>query len=99
MPTRKSWFTDPLVKTHKLIDPLRNKGTQSFTEYSIGLIDVNDIIELHRDALALHPPDHSDRSSALNDLGISLRYRFKQLGLLVDRHSVLHWCSIPQAIL
>ncbi|KAG1838255.1 CHAT domain-containing protein [Suillus subluteus] len=65
-----------------------NKGTQSFTEYSIGLTDpqlnVNEVIELRRAALALYPSDHPDRSSALNDLGISLRDRFKQLGLLAD---------------
>jgi hypothetical protein len=49
------------VKTHKLIDPLRNKDTQSFAEYQIESIDhqpdVNEVIELHRAALV---PYHLD---------------------------------------
>jgi hypothetical protein len=66
VPTQKSWFTDPLVKTqaHR---PLMNKGTQSFAEYPIGLIDprldVIEVIELHRAALALYQPSDQSRAA------------------------------------
>ncbi|KAG1862740.1 hypothetical protein DFJ58DRAFT_869771 [Suillus subalutaceus] len=56
----KGWFTDALVKTHKLIDSLRNKGTQSFIEYPIGLPDpglnLNKVIELRRRAALVFYP-------------------------------------------
>ncbi|KAG1829960.1 CHAT domain-containing protein [Suillus variegatus] len=46
--------------------------------------DLDEAIELHRDALLLHSPGHSDRSSSLNNLAISLHDRFEQCGIMSD---------------
>ncbi|KAG1728368.1 TPR-like protein [Suillus paluster] len=46
--------------------------------------DLNESIELLRVALALRPLGHSRRSSSLNNLAISLGYRFQQQGVLSD---------------
>ncbi|KAG1875793.1 TPR-like protein [Suillus subluteus] len=46
--------------------------------------DLDEAIELHRAALLLHPPGHSDRSSSLNNLAISLGSRFEQRGIMSD---------------
>ncbi|KAG1734893.1 CHAT domain-containing protein [Suillus paluster] len=46
--------------------------------------DLNEAIELHRAALMLRPPGHSDRSGSLINLAISLHIRFTQWGVLSD---------------
>ncbi|KAG1829956.1 TPR-like protein [Suillus variegatus] len=46
--------------------------------------DLDESIELDRDALLLRPPGHSDRSSSLNNLALSLRDRFRQRGIMSD---------------
>ncbi|KAG1829970.1 CHAT domain-containing protein [Suillus variegatus] len=43
--------------------------------------DLDEAIELHRAALLLRPPGHSNRSSSLNNLAISLHNRFRQRGI------------------
>ncbi|KAG1768137.1 TPR-like protein [Suillus occidentalis] len=45
---------------------------------------MSDNVEEYRAALQDCPPGHSDRSMSLNNLGISLRSRFLQLGVLSD---------------
>ena len=35
---------------------------------------------MHREALSLRPPGHSDRSDSLNNLAVDLRSRFEQTG-------------------
>ncbi|KAJ8583497.1 hypothetical protein M405DRAFT_917267, partial [Rhizopogon salebrosus TDB-379] len=42
------------------------------------LSDLDEAIELHRVALALCPPGHSNRSDSLNNLAVDLLSRFKQ---------------------
>ncbi|KAG1731704.1 hypothetical protein EDB19DRAFT_1322197 [Suillus lakei] len=44
------------------------------------LADLDEAIKLHRTALALRPPDHSDRSTSLDNIAMSLRARFEQRG-------------------
>ncbi|OAX35461.1 hypothetical protein K503DRAFT_696998 [Rhizopogon vinicolor AM-OR11-026] len=51
--------------------------------------DLDEAIDLHRAALALYSPGHSDRSSSLNNLAISLQARFKQRGVLSDLDEVI----------
>ncbi|KIK46464.1 hypothetical protein CY34DRAFT_75878, partial [Suillus luteus UH-Slu-Lm8-n1] len=46
--------------------------------------DIDESIELHRAALLLCPPGHSDRSMSLNNLALSLRDRFAQRGIPSD---------------
>ncbi|KAG2128394.1 CHAT domain-containing protein [Suillus cothurnatus] len=46
--------------------------------------DLDESIELLRDALLLRPPGHSDRSHSLNNLAVSLRDRFTQRGVPSD---------------
>ncbi|KAG1817692.1 CHAT domain-containing protein [Suillus subaureus] len=46
--------------------------------------DLDECIELHRDALLLRPPGHSNRSSSLNNLAMSLGDRFTQRGVPSD---------------
>jgi CHAT domain-containing protein len=46
--------------------------------------DLDESIELHRAALLLRPPGHSDRSESLNNFAISLRDRFTQQGVPSD---------------
>jgi CHAT domain-containing protein len=46
--------------------------------------DLDEAIELHRAALLLRPPGHSDRSDSLNNLAVSLGDRFKQQGVPSD---------------
>ncbi|KAF7345789.1 CHAT domain-containing protein [Mycena venus] len=40
--------------------------------------DIDETIELHREALALYPPPHPNRSSILNNLAAALQARFEQ---------------------
>ncbi|KAG2062617.1 hypothetical protein BDR04DRAFT_956399, partial [Suillus decipiens] len=46
--------------------------------------DLDESIELHRDALLLRPPGHSLRSYSLNNLAVSLRARFIERGVPSD---------------
>lgn len=46
--------------------------------------DVNEAIALERNALALRPPEHPERSPSLSDLGTYLSSRYGNLGKLGD---------------
>ncbi|KAG2032946.1 hypothetical protein BDR03DRAFT_1014798 [Suillus americanus] len=46
--------------------------------------DLDEATELHRAALLLCPPGHSDRSSSLDNLAATLHDRFKQRGIQAD---------------
>ncbi|KAG2037158.1 hypothetical protein BDR03DRAFT_958111 [Suillus americanus] len=46
--------------------------------------DLDESIELHRDALVLRPPGHSERSTSLNNLAASLQDRFLQRSIMSD---------------
>ncbi|KAG1829949.1 TPR-like protein [Suillus variegatus] len=46
--------------------------------------DLDESIELLRDALLLYPPGHPDRSLSLNNLALSLRDSFQQRGIMSD---------------
>ncbi|KAG1894761.1 CHAT domain-containing protein [Suillus fuscotomentosus] len=46
--------------------------------------DLDEAIGLHRAALLLRPPGHSDRSMSLNNLAASLLDRFRQRGMTSD---------------
>jgi len=48
------------------------------------LSDLDEVIDLHQAALALHPPGHLNRSMSLSNLATSLCVRFKQQGILSD---------------
>ncbi|KAG1747924.1 CHAT domain-containing protein [Suillus paluster] len=48
------------------------------------LSDLDEAIELHRAALLLCPPSHSDRSASLNNLANSLQDRFEQRGVFLQ---------------
>ncbi|KAG1726850.1 TPR-like protein [Suillus lakei] len=62
------------------------------------LSDIDEAIELHRAALALHSPNDSDRSWSLNDLATSLRERFKQQGALSDLDEAIDLQRAAQAL-
>ncbi|KAG1876044.1 hypothetical protein C8R48DRAFT_690558 [Suillus tomentosus] len=55
--------------------------------------DLDEFMELHRDAVLLRPPGHPDRSSSLNDLAISLRDRFHQQSVQSDLHEAFSFYS------
>ncbi|KAG1908927.1 CHAT domain-containing protein [Suillus fuscotomentosus] len=46
--------------------------------------DLDEAIKRHRTALLRRPPGHSDQSSSLNNLALSLRDRFLQRGMMSD---------------
>jgi catechol 2,3-dioxygenase-like lactoylglutathione lyase family enzyme len=46
--------------------------------------DLEEAIIFYREALALHPIGHPDRSSSLSDLTKAVLARYKQLGRLED---------------
>ncbi|KAG2113242.1 CHAT domain-containing protein [Suillus cothurnatus] len=79
---------DPLVQSsdwmHSLFD-VHNAGNRVEGEHPRGVLsDLDECIELHRDALLLCPPGHSDRSQSLDNLAISLGGRFLQQGVPSD---------------
>jgi hypothetical protein len=46
--------------------------------------DLEEAIAWYRQAVALRPPGHPDRSESLDNLAITISIRFKQLGRLED---------------
>jgi tetratricopeptide (TPR) repeat protein len=46
--------------------------------------DLEEAITCHREALALRPHGHPDRSSSLNNLANAVSTRFEQLGRMED---------------
>ncbi|KAG0709464.1 hypothetical protein DFH29DRAFT_1065322 [Suillus ampliporus] len=82
--------------SHNLAISLRDR----FRQWSI-MSDLDESIELHRAALALFPPAHSDRPLSLNNLASSLGDKFRKRGVLsdLDESIELRWRSVPLAII
>ncbi|OAX38917.1 hypothetical protein K503DRAFT_653679, partial [Rhizopogon vinicolor AM-OR11-026] len=81
------------LSLNNLADSLRGR----FNQRGI-LSDLDEAIDLHRAALALRPPGHSNRSQSLNNLAISLRGRFKQRGVVSDLDEAFsHYSQLSQA--
>ncbi|KAG2353320.1 hypothetical protein BDR07DRAFT_1222916, partial [Suillus spraguei] len=77
------------------LNNLANSLQDRFTQWGI-LSNLDESIKLHRAALLLCPPGHSDRSQYLINLAISLRDRFTQRGVPsdLDESIELYWAAL-----
>ncbi|KAJ7833387.1 tetratricopeptide repeat-containing protein [Mycena leptocephala] len=60
------------------------KSLQTRFEQQGNAMDIEDAIELHREALGLRAPHHPDRGTSLNNLANAVQTRFEQHGNLKD---------------
>jgi hypothetical protein len=56
--------------------------------------DLDEAIQLDRDAMVLRPPGHPDHALSLSNLGAKLGTRFKQRGNRNDLDEGLQFCTL-----